>query len=91
VNIIEEGLNPNWRLDLIVWAARNDSVTELWIFGSRGPKPRRCPGLFACRIIYSRLRQTREAFSGVKAIAHVAERARVCGSPCLGTRAGPRL
>jgi hypothetical protein len=38
MNIIDEGLNPNWRLDLIVWAARNDSVTAVWIFGSRGPK-----------------------------------------------------
>jgi hypothetical protein len=38
VPIIEDGLNPDWRRDLIDWAARNDAVREVWVFGSRGPK-----------------------------------------------------
>jgi hypothetical protein len=38
VPIIEDGLSPCWRQALIDWAARNEAVTEMWVFGSRGPK-----------------------------------------------------
>jgi hypothetical protein len=31
-------LPDGWKGDLIAWAQRNNSVRELWLFGSRGPK-----------------------------------------------------
>jgi hypothetical protein len=38
MTIIKAGLRPDWRQNLIEWATGNDAVTEMWIFGSRGPK-----------------------------------------------------
>jgi predicted nucleotidyltransferase len=32
------GLQPGWKAALIDWAQLNGSVSELWLFGSRGPK-----------------------------------------------------
>src|SRR5580704_11013830 len=31
-------VSPHWRQAVIEWAARNEAVTEIWVFGSRGPK-----------------------------------------------------
>jgi predicted nucleotidyltransferase len=32
------GLPHDWKDHLVAWAQRNDSVRELWLFGSQGPK-----------------------------------------------------
>jgi predicted nucleotidyltransferase len=37
-DIEERGLQSDWKCELVEWASRNDSVREVWLFGSRGPK-----------------------------------------------------